>query len=235
ISSTVLDPLLFKGPSSFDRRLRYVGNFSYDLPFGRGKRFLNRGGILNGVFGGYNLVWQYDVYSGNPVTPGFINSPYSYLSGVFGGIGGRPMVLGPATLRDDWQDLGGNRFNQGQQNSAICCLANFAYPAAYTWGNEGRNTFYTQRGIGASFSVRKEFPIKERARIQIRLDFQNPFKWYNWGNPTTNVDLKPSDLVAGTTNPNSSNLFGKYGTGNEATSVADGGVPMMNGTIKFTF
>ena len=59
---------------------------------------------------------------------------------------------------------------------------------------------------------------------------QNPFKWYNWGNMNTTVDLK--NVVTGTTTPTSANLFGKIPSGNEATSVADGGVPMMNVTIK---
>ena len=178
-------------------------------------------------------MWTYDIYTGNPVTLGFTNSPYNYLPAYIG-IGGRPNLLGFATLRDNWQDIGGARFNQGNQNSTINSLADFAYPGQYTFGNAGKNTFTTQRGIGASFSVRKEFPLKERMRLQIRFDFQNPFKWYNWGNMNTTVDLK--NVVAGTSTPTPANLFGKIPSGNEATSVADGGVPMMNATaIKFVW
>jgi hypothetical protein len=181
------------------------------------------------MFGGYTMVWQYAIYTGNPITWGYTNSPYNYLPG-FMGIGGRPTMLGTPVLRNNWQDLGGDRFNQGNQNSTIDGLGNFAYPAAYTFGNAGKNTFYTQRGIGASFSARKEFQLKERLALQLRFDFQNPFKWYNWGNMTTTVDLK--NVVAGTSTPTTGNLFGKIPSGNEATSVADGGVPMMNVTIR---
>lgn len=220
---------LYKGASSWDRRHRFVGNFNYDLPLGKGRQFMNRGGVINGLFGGYTLVTTYDIYTGNPVTLGMTNSPFSYLPG-FIGIGGRPNLLGFATLRDNWQDLGGDRFNQGNQNSTINSLADFAYPAAYTFGNAGKNTFYTQRGIGMSMSVRKEMPIKERLKLQVRFDFQNPFKWYNWGNMNTTVDLR--NVVPGTFTPTSANLFGKVPSGNEATTVADGGVPMMNLTIK---
>ncbi|HKD05480.1 MAG TPA: TonB-dependent receptor [Bryobacteraceae bacterium] len=220
---------LYKGPSNFDRRFRYVGNFSYDIPFGKGRKWMNHGGILNALFGGYNLVWQYSAYSGNPITWGFTNSPYTYLPS-FIGIQGRPNLLASSSLRDNWQDLGGDRFNQGNQNSTICCLNNFAYPLQYMFGNAGKNTFYTQRGIGASFSARKEFVLKERLTLQLRLDFQNPFKWYNWGNMNTTVDLK--NVVSGTTTATTGNLFGKVSSGNEATTVADGGVPMMNATIR---
>ena len=219
----------YKGPSSFDRRHRFVSNFSYDLPFGSGRTFMNRGGILNTLMGGYTLVWQYSIYTGNPITWGFTNSPYNYLPG-FVGIGGRPNLVGTPALRDSWQDLGGDRFNIGNQNSTITSLADFAYPAPYTFGNAGKNTFYTQRGISASFSARKEFVLKERLKLQIRFDFQNPFKWYNWGNMNTTVDLK--NVAAGTGMETSGNQFGKIPSGNEGTSVADGGVPMMNATIR---
>src|ERR1700716_69918 len=86
---------------------------------------------------------------------------------------------------------------------------------AYTFGNAGKNTFITQRGIGASFSARKELPLKERLQLQFRFDFQNPFKWYNWGNMNTTVDLR--NVVTGTTIPTSANVFGKVPSGNEAT------------------
>jgi hypothetical protein len=81
-----------------------------------------------------------------------------------------------------------------------------------------------------STSARKEIPLKERLKLQVRFDFQYPFKWSPGGNLNTMVDLK--NIVAGTTTPTSANLFGKVPSGNEATTVADGGVPMMNLTVK---
>ena len=64
------------------------------------------------------------------------------------------------------------------------------------------------------------------------MDFLNPFKWYNWATGiNTTVDLK--NLTNGV--ENTSNMFGKVSSGNEATTVADGGTPMMNLTIKLLF
>jgi hypothetical protein len=231
---------LYKGPSAFDRRFHYAGNFSYNIPIGKGKKYMNRGGVLDAIFGGYNLVWQYDTYSGNPVTPGYTNSPNNAPPSVIGGIGGRPNLIGNPGMANDWQDLGNDRFNQVGLgvNSSVCCLSDFAYPAAFAFGNEGKGVLYVQRTIGASFSLRKEFALKDKMRLQIRLDYQNPFKWYTLGNPSTTVDLK--NVVSGAAlnsiaAETPANGFGKFSAGNEATSVADGGVPMMNGTIKFTF
>jgi hypothetical protein len=230
VGSTAVNSDLYKGPSGFDRRFRYVGNFTYDLPFGTGQRWMNKGGITNGVLGGWNLVWQYDAYSGNPITWGFTNSPYTYLPS-YVGISGRPVMLGTPTLSPTWQDLGTNRFNEGFQNPTINSLADFAYPAQYGFGNAGKDTFYFPRGIGASFSAHKEFTIRERMKLQLRMDFQNPFKWYTWAQGiNSTVDLK--NVVAGSTTETSSNLFGKVSSGSEATTVADGGVPMINATIR---
>ncbi len=230
VGSTAVSSTLYKGPSNFDRRFRYVGNFTYDLPFGVGQRWMNKGGPLNAVLGGWNLVWQYDVYSGNPVTFGFTNSPYTYLPS-YVGIQGRPVLIGTPMLSSTWQDLGPNRFNEGFQNPTINSLADFAYPTQYGFGNAGRNTFYLPRQIGASFSAHKEIRLKERLTLQLRMDFQNPFKWYNWATGiNTTVDLK--NVAAGTATETSGNLFGKVNSGSEATTAADGGTPMINATIR---
>ncbi len=52
----------------------------------------------------------------------------------------------------------------------------------------------------------------------------------NWGNMNTTVDLK--NVVPGIATETSANLFGKVPSGNEVTTVADGGVPMMNLSVK---
>ena len=89
----------------------------------------------------------------------------------------------------------------------------------------------TQRAIAASASASKEVIIHERLKFQFRWDFQNPFKWYTWAQGiNSTVDLK--NVVAGSTTETSSNLFGKVSSGSEATTVADGGVPMINATIR---
>jgi hypothetical protein len=57
-----------KGPSVFDIRHNFAANAVYELPFGSGKRFLNEGGILNKIVGGWSLssigLW----HTGHPLT-----------------------------------------------------------------------------------------------------------------------------------------------------------------------
>ncbi len=57
-----------KGPSVFDIRNGVTANAVYDLPFGPGKRYLNEGGALGKVLGGWSLssigLW----HTGHPLT-----------------------------------------------------------------------------------------------------------------------------------------------------------------------
>jgi hypothetical protein len=57
-----------KGPSVFDIRHNFTTNAVYELPFGPGKHFLNQGGVLGKVVGGWSLssigLW----HTGHPLT-----------------------------------------------------------------------------------------------------------------------------------------------------------------------
>ncbi|MBI4906964.1 MAG: hypothetical protein HY820_25275 [Acidobacteria bacterium] len=60
-------------------------------------------------------------------------------------------------------------------------MSYFSYPAAFTMGNVGRNTFDRQRSIDTQFA------------------FQNPFKWYNLSAPNTSVNFTTGTSDEGTT------------------------------------
>src|SRR5262249_6496455 len=57
-----------KGPSIFDIRQNFTASVVYELPLGAGKRFLNEGGVLNKIVGGWQLssigLW----HTGHPLT-----------------------------------------------------------------------------------------------------------------------------------------------------------------------
>jgi len=187
---------------------------------------MNRGGIINFLFGDFDMVYLYRIQSGDALTFGFAGSPYQYMPSVVATRGGRPNSTGErAALRDNWQDIGGDRFVQANQNSLIQSMSYFTYPDAYTMGNVGRNTFDRQRFIDCQFSASKEWHVKERATATFRFDFQNPFKWYNLSAPNTTVNF---------TNPAT---FGKVSTStsDEGTTANAGGQGLMNITLSFRF
>ncbi|MGA9670761.1 MAG: TonB-dependent receptor [Terracidiphilus sp.] len=57
--------------TGFDTRQRFTFNAFYDLPFGSGRQFLNHGGVVNGVLGGWSANATFVAQTGNPfsVTP----------------------------------------------------------------------------------------------------------------------------------------------------------------------
>jgi hypothetical protein len=225
-SNNLLSRDMDRAEASNNRTHMYTGSLNYDLPFGKGRKWLNRGGVINAIFGGFDMVYLYRIQSGDALTFGFAGSPYQYMPGLVATRSGRPNSTGDrARLRDNWQDIGPARFVQATQNGLIQSMSYFSYPDAYTQGNVGRNTFDRQRFIDTQFSASKEWKIKERATATFRFDFQNPFKWYNLSAPNTTVNF---------TSPQT---FGKVSTstGDEGTTAAAGGQGLMNITISFRF
>ena len=220
---------LDRARSSFDRTHSFNGSMNYELPIGKGRKFMNRGGVLNTLFGGFDMAWLYQASTGNPLTWGFGSSPNKYMPGIVAvRSNGRPNSTGVAVgLRDGWNDIGTDRWNQANQNSTIAGNQTdyFYYPDAYTQGNVGRNTMDAQRFIAASFSASKEIKFKEHFTFQFRYDFQNPFSWYNLANPYT------------TFNPSSATNFGRIipNSGNESSTAGNGGVPLQNITLALRF
>lgn len=58
-----------RGRSLLDIPHRWVTSGTYELPFGRGKQFLNQGGIVNALLGGWKLSGIFTLQSGQPFSP----------------------------------------------------------------------------------------------------------------------------------------------------------------------
>ena len=41
---------------------------TYELPFGKGRKFMNHGGVLNAMLGGWDLAYTQTLQSGPPFT-----------------------------------------------------------------------------------------------------------------------------------------------------------------------
>jgi len=209
---------LEKARAGYDRNHRNVTTLTYELPMGRGKRFFSSGGLKNLFLGGYQVAWVNSLESGNPLTFTFANSPNNYYPTFAGNR--RPDLVGHPQIRDNWRDLGNNRFNQ-QSTNAVLDIADFAYPAAFTPGNSGRNIVTGLPLVWMQVSAQKNIVVKERWKVQIRWDMNNPLKTNSFNPPTTSVDFK---------NPN---LFGKITSESGLSSY--GSSPMMHLSLQVSF
>ena len=204
---------LTKGPTNFNVRYRLISNVSYELPFGKGRKFINGGGWTHHVLGGWNLLWIETVMSGQPVTFTFAGSPSRYLPGP-----SYPNQILPSdqVRTPDWS-IGPNRFPQSAQNPFFN-LAAFGYPA-FTPGALGIGTQSAGWLLWPEFSLSKSWQIRERARFIIRLDGHNipVHPWFNSPNSVVNL-----------TSPQS---FGRFSTAISGTNTSSLG--SLNGNLVF--
>jgi hypothetical protein len=179
---------LEKARSSYDVTHRWVTYALWELPFGKGRKWMNSANpLVNGVLGGWELNTIQTLESGVPMTFSFTGSPFNYLPGA-----GRPDMAPGRTydsIRLDWDRKGPCR-HQTSCRPPWADVNAFAYPAAFTAGNSGRNVLTGPGNLWHQVSISKSFKFKERFTGLVRYDINNPFKYYFFNNPTTAVDLR---------------------------------------------
>jgi len=198
---------LEKGRASYDVHHRWVSNITYELPIGKGRRWMNHGGLANTLLGGWEVVWIQTFQSGPPFTVTFAGSPFNYLPGV----GNRPtQILPDDQVKLEHVDIGPNRFPFSAQNRYLN-INGFAYPAAYTVGTLGRNTLEAPGIIWPQTSVQKTWAIRERMRFTLRGDINNVYKYHNFNPP--NSTFNKTDPSAFGTFTGTRGSFSDIGTG----------------------
>jgi hypothetical protein len=182
---TYYNRALEKGRSDYDVNHRFVGLMTYELPFGKGRPYMNGGGWRNAMLGGWDLTFIQSMQSGPPLTVLFAGSPYRYLPGTR-----RPIQTMPndQAKTPDW-DIGPDRFPTSAQNPYLNHGA-YQYPAAYQAGTLGRNTISAPGIVWAQGSLSKQFPITERAKFILRWDVNNIFKNPGFSPPNSSWDVR---------------------------------------------
>ena len=159
------------GPSDFNIPHRFVASVLYQLPFGKGQQFLNRGGVLNQVVGGWEFSTITTAQSG-AVTE---TSSWDSAGVVFSPSGERLNCLaGVNQVTPNPNAVGG----RGWWNAAA-----FSNPVAGTFGNCGRDNLRGPRTVNFDFSAIKHFPITERHSLQFRVEMFNAPNHVELGTP----------------------------------------------------
>jgi hypothetical protein len=168
------DPLRDYGRSALDFRHQGSGNFSYELPLGRGKRFWNGlNGVPDKLVGGWQLNGIVTLLSGFPLTP-LVGSNRSGNGNQFSPDrpDWNPNFQGPVKIRsvDHWYDP-----------------TAFSLPAVGTWGNVGRGVLDGPGLAEIDLSLFKTTPITETTRVLFRAEFFNITNRANFGLPNPNI------------------------------------------------
>jgi hypothetical protein len=149
----------------------FVFTFSsgYELPFGKGKAHLNRGGIGSWVLGGWQINGIFSARSGSVFTPNI-----NFDNANVGGGSQRPNVVGNPVLSNPTV---GEWFNTNA----------FAVSDPFTYGNAGRNSLRGPGFWNVDFSLFRNFNILEHLRVQVRGEFFNIFNNTNFYNPGSTI------------------------------------------------
>ena len=158
------------GPSDFNVPHRFVGSVLYTLPFGKGQHFLNRGGVLNQVVGGWQLTTITTIQSG-AVTE---TSSWDSAGVVFSPSGERLNCL-----------AGVNPVLPNPNQNAWYNVAAFSNPVAGTFGNCGRDTLLGPHQVNIDFSAIKDFRIAERQALEFRVEMFNAPNHVELGTPSS--------------------------------------------------
>lgn len=183
---------LEKARSDYDVTHRWVSYWTWELPFGKGRKWLNSGGIVGRVLGNWELNGINTMESGAPfgfTHNGNLTGPTAnvYLPGTQ-----RPDMAPGKTYDDiklDWDRRGPCR------HIAACIepwadINAFAIPASFTPGQSGRNIISGPGLVWQQFSLARVIPVTERIRGTLRFDMNQPFKIPFFAAPSSAVDFR---------------------------------------------
>jgi hypothetical protein len=157
--------------NDFDRTHTFVQSVVYDLPFGRGKRFISSG-VGAAILGGWRVSTFLTLMSGLPL---YFSAPSTSL--LAPGNTQTPNLVAPVQI-----------LHGVGSNSAWFTTSSFAAPAADTFGNVGRNFLSGPDFFDLDASLFKSIQFTERYNLELRLEAfgvtNTPQFYFGTGNGT---------------------------------------------------
>jgi hypothetical protein len=181
-SHNAFDPFLTyldKAPEDSNRALVFVASHVWELPVGQGKEFLNQGGIVNELVGGWQFSGIWTLESGLPFSPEVANAA--------------SLNSNCCTLRPD--KIGNPNAVAHKGINSWFNPAAYTIPALYQMGNAGRNSLWGPGLFRADLSLLKSFKITERARFKLQWEAYNVFNRANYSNPNGNIDQSTAGVI----------------------------------------
>ena len=213
----------------FDRKLNAQEVVTYELPFGKGHKWINDNTAANYVIGGWKISTVVGMVSGLPFSVTYtsqtsgttqtanITGPFKVSHGIT-----NPVATGSPT----WFDTSLSSFTV----PAACSYTPGGSPCAF--GTSQRNQFRGPAYFSDNLSLFKSFPIYRASVLEARFDAFNMTNTPAFGLPNSSYAAPPAPGLPDTRS------FGKI------TSILSSGVGNVNGVggprvlqaaVKFTF
>jgi hypothetical protein len=180
-----------KGYSAGDNPQYITLSATYELPFGAGKRFLNIGGIVNGVLGGWQAATIFHANAGWPLwfRAASCNIPGQFAESCMPGIkpGAKVFAQNPGS------------FDPGK--GPLLNQAAFESPTDFNF-YQGNGTRMTSLRVfpdrNQDFALRKNIRITEKYTFQFRAEAFNIWNWHFFAPPSNvGTGANPVDTNVG--------------------------------------
>ena len=172
-------PGLDYGNVEYDRKHRFLATYLYDLPFGKGQRWLNSGSALNQIIGGWHLGGVTVLQSGPFLTPyQATNDP-----------AGTNILTTVGQTRADI--VPGQSLYAAHRN-----INQYLNPSAFAIPADDRG-YFGNAAVGSvigpgseiySLSLRKDLTLHENLRFEFSAETANVFNHRNYEPPNMQVD-----------------------------------------------
>jgi hypothetical protein len=182
------------GNADFDIRHRFVVSYYYELPWGRGNRWLggwNFGGIVTLQKG--TPVQLFDSAGGGDANAdGYrTDRPFYRGSGDINSIVQNNVSPADGYFNPDITATGSGPFRRIAANGSDCPAGSGQFISATRWWCDsplGRNGLIGPGYVNFDFNVAKDFKLTERVKMQFQANFFNLFNHTNFVNPVGNLN-----------------------------------------------
>jgi hypothetical protein len=162
-----------RGLSTFDQRHRFSGDFTYELPFGANKPWLNSGSAAS-LFGNWQVNGTVQLASGTPFTARVLGNIQDVARGTNG------------TLRANYN---GAPIDLGDPSALLFFnTAAFSIPALGTFGNAGRNTIIGPGTSVMNLGLMRNINWGQTRGLSIQILASNLFNDVQFASIDTNVN-----------------------------------------------
>jgi len=166
-----------RGNCEYIARHRVFGTSVWELPVGKGRMLLNRGGLSDWVLGGWQLSTTYDWQMGDYLTPSFSGSDPSNTNT----IGGVPDCIGDPIVASGQRTI-----------THYFSVSAFATPPNGRFGNCGHGILLGPSRQAANLGLFKSFHATERITVRVQATFTNVLNHPNFNDPNVNISAPAS-------------------------------------------
>lgn len=196
-----------KGLTSFDRPNNFEAYLVYDLPFGKGQRWAQKG-VANAVAGGWQFSSVMSVLSGTPFTIVDSGAGTSNLNA--------PNEQQTVNIVSPIHILKGRPAQAPSKCTTNSCRyfdpSSFArVTAAGVLGNAGRNIVRGPGYFDLDATIHRDFKIREWINFQLEANAIGVTNTPHFGNPTADLNSSSFGIISGTLATSNASMGGSGG------------------------